>query len=106
MDTQDDPEGRKTTTPTGYQDQRQHGRPSTERHGLFVARQSQGFGIGKQESASTTSAQPAVPIHQPEAQGVCLSGKPHYQRGHEKEGKDREIQKSWSILAARGASCE
>ena len=106
MDSQDDPEGRPTTAPTEHPDQRQNGGPSVERDGLLVARQSQEPGIWQQEPATTTGAQPAVSIHQPETERICLSGEPDYQRRHEKEGEGREIQKSWGLVGAEALSGE
>ena len=91
MDPQDNPEGRPTTAPTEHSGQRQNGGPPVESDGLFVARQSQEPGIWQQEPATPTGAQPAVSIHQPKTERICLLGEPDDQRRHQKEGEGREI---------------
>jgi len=47
----------------------------------------------KKSQVFSTAAdnQPAVSIHQPKTERICLPGEPDYQRRHEKEGEDREI---------------
>ncbi len=67
VDAEDDRKSRRPIEAVEDRGQSEHGRSVIERHGVFVARQSQEGGIGKQEPSCTPGPRQPVRIYQPDA---------------------------------------